>query len=597
MLNGIRNLGVVVKELFTPNGKLAQFLLAFCPVLDIIPDGVTIILSTGSIAYANSGAARFLDIPREELVGSELRTINPTAWEEIRNVFDDGQPQLGMRDSIKGKLYIANRLPVMLDGRIEAVVSFFQGVFAYDQYALELQSYKHMAQLLDAIMESSYDGLWITDKHGNIVRLNKAAERITGCTAEEVLGNNVADLVSKGYVNESVTTQVLNRKTTVTIVQTTKADKKVLATGSPIFNAKGEIDVIVINDRDITELDRIRRELEESKVLVDQYRTELSAFHLRDLEHNFFPCCSKEMESVYERALRVARFDSTVLITGESGVGKGFLAKLIHQNSDRSSGPFVRVDCAAIVETLFESELFGYEKGAFTGAGPKGKPGLVEMADGGTLFLDEISEAPLNQQVKLLRFLDEKCLIRVGGSKVHKVDTRVIAATNRDLEDLVRKGRFREDLFYRLNVVSLHIPPLRGRPQDILDLIAFLMSKFRTKHRLDMSLDREALDALVHYDYPGNVRELENVVESMMVLNKGDVVTLNELPPPVRQSAGLAQLRQDGERKSLRKAIDDVELEHIARAVKLYGSQREAARRLGVNQSTISRKMRRLNGG
>lgn len=578
---------------FTSNGKLAEFLKTFCMVLDIVPDGVVIILPSGFVAYANGPAARFLGVDRDELVSSQLKDITAAGWEEILKVFDHGRPQLGVRDSIKGKLYIANRIPIILDGRVEAVLSFFQGVFAYDQYAHELQSYKQMAQLLDSIMESSYDGLWITDKHGNIVKLNKAAERITGCSAEEVLGTNVADLVKKGYVNESVTVQVLNRKTTVTLVQTTKANKKVLATGNPILNSKGEIDVIVINDRDITELDRIRRELEESKVLVDQYRNELSAVHFRDLEHNFFPCRSKEMESIYERALRVARFDSTVLITGESGVGKGFLAKLIHQSCDRSHGPFVRVDCAAIVETLFESELFGYEKGAFTGAGPKGKLGLVEMADGGTLFLDEISEAPLSQQVKLLRFLDEKCLIRVGGSTVRKVDTRVIAATNRDLEDLVRKGRFREDLFYRLNVVSLHIPPLRGRPQDILDLIAFFMNKFRSKHHLTMSLAREALDALVHYEYPGNVRELENIVESMMVLNKDDVVTLNELPPVVREFVGPAKLGLDHGQRSLKKAINSLELEHIARAVKLYGSQREAARHLGVNQSTVSRKMRR----
>jgi transcriptional regulator with PAS, ATPase and Fis domain len=406
----------------------------------------------------------------------------------------------------------------------------------------------------------------------------------------------VSELVANGYVDESVTREVLKRKTTVTLVQTTKAEKRVLATGNPILNSKGEIDVIIINDRDITELDRIRRELDESKALVDQYRSELLDLHLRDLETNFFVCRSKEMESIYERALRVARFDSTVLITGESGVGKGQLARLIHQKSERSSGPFVRVDCASIVETLFESELFGYERGAFTGAGAKGKPGLVEMADGGTLFLDEISEAPLSQQVKLLRFLDEKCIMRVGGSVVREVDTRVIAATNRDMAEQVKRNAFREDLFYRLNVVSLAIPPLRGRTQDILDLITFFTRKFRTKHHLQKTIDSEALDALLQYDYPGNVRELENIVESVMVLSRGDVVTLNELPPAVRELADAAHWSRDLEQGSLKNAVDRLELERIAQAVRKYGSQQKAAQHLGVNQSTISRKMKKYTG-
>lgn len=586
----------MIRSMQTPANTLSELLETFGSVMDIVPDGIIVVLPSGVVAYANKAAARFLGRAKEELVGSHVQDIQRSVWEDISNVFQDGLPQLGVRGSIEGKLYITNRLPLRFKDGIEGVVSFFQAVFVYDKYAMELESYREMAQLLDSIMESSYDGLWITDRHGNVVKLNKAAERITGCSAGDILGRNVSELVAKGYVDESVTMEVLKRKTTVTLVQTTKADKRVLATGNPILNSKGEIDVIIINDRDITELDRIRRELDESKALVDQYRSELLDFHLRDLESNFFVCRSKEMESIYERALRVARFDSTVLITGESGVGKGQLAKLIHQKSERSGGPFVRVDCAAIVDTLFESELFGYEKGAFTGAGAKGKPGLVEMAEGGTLFLDEISEAPLSQQVKLLRFLDEKCIMRVGGSAVRAVDTRVIAATNRDLAEQVRKYAFREDLFYRLNVVSLAIPPLRGRTQDILDLITFFTRKFRSKHNLDKSIDSEALDALLHYEYPGNVRELENIVESVMVLSRGDVVTLSELPPPVRKLVDPAQLRRAIEQGSLKKAIDQLELEHIAEAVRKYGSQQNAARHLGINQSTISRKMKKYSG-
>jgi transcriptional regulator with PAS, ATPase and Fis domain len=319
----------------------------------------------------------------------------------------------------------------------------------------------------------------------------------------------------------------------------------------------------------------------------------LSDLQLRELELNYHLCKSKVMETVYEKALRASRFDSTVLLTGESGVGKGLLAKLIHQKSHRSDGPFIRVDCGAIVETLFESELFGHEKGAFTGAGPKAKVGMLEMAQGGTLFLDEIAEVPLKQQVKLLRFLDEKSLIRVGGSEVRPVDTRVIAATNKDLGEQVRKHRFRRDLYYRLNVVSLPVPPLRGRSEDILDLITYFMNRISQRHQLRKQIDREALDVLLSYQYPGNVRELENIVESMIVMCQGDTITVNDLPGGLRQAIARSDLSESGESNSLPRLIHRTTVEHIQRAVDKYGSQREAARHLGVHQSTISRQLKK----
>ncbi len=577
--------------------NVSTFISTAQSLLNILPDGVLALLPDGEIIYANQSAARFLDMTRGELVGTDAREFSRPGWREILEVFATGEPQIGVPYTIGDKLFLASRLPLVFNGAIEAVISFFQGVFSYDKVTMEMEWYKQMAGLLEAIMESSYDGLWITDKHGVIVKLNKAAERITGCEAGKVLGHNVADLVSGGYVDESVTLEVLKRKTTVTLVQNTKMKKKVLATGSPIFNSKGQIDVIVINDRDITELNRMREELEESKALVDLYRHELSDLQFRELESGYYVCRSKTMETIYDKALRVAKFDSTVLLSGESGVGKGILAKLIHKNSENPEGPFIRVDCAAIVGTLFESELFGYEKGAFTGAGPKGKMGLIEMAEGGTLFLDEISEVPLNQQVKLLRFLDEKKLIRVGGTNSRKVTTRVIAATNKDLAAEVRDRKFRKDLFYRLNVVSLVIPPLRERPQDILDLISFFLNKMSQRHNLRKKMRRDVLDALLSYKYPGNVRELENIVESMMIMSHSESITPDDLPGEVRGLLIGPNIDEDNPRENLFSFVDRVEVEQILRALQKYGSQREAARHLGINQSTISRKLRKIQQG
>jgi PAS domain S-box-containing protein len=424
----------------------------------------------------------------DDLVGLDAEAILGPKWKELSEVLYCGRPQPKVNMRIEEKLCRATGFPLRLNGRIKAVLSFFEGVFAYDTLSPELESYKQTARTLDAIMECLYDGLWITDSQGYVLKMNKGVERIKGCTPEECLGKNVRELVAAGYIDQSVTQLVLERKTTVTIVQKTRTNKKVLATGTPIFDSNGEIDIIVVNDRDITELEKMRRDLEMSKALVDLYRNELSELQSRELQSNYYVCQSKVMQTLYEKTLRAARFDTTVLLAGESGVGKGLLAKLIHQKSQRSNGPFVRVDCSGVPETLFESEVFGYEKGAFSGAGPKGKLGLVELAEGGTLFLDEIGEVPLAQQVKLLRFLDEKCLIRVGGTSVRPVDARVIAATNKDLAEEVRKGRFRRDLFYRLNVVSLLIPPLRQRSQDIVGLITFFMKKFGTQYQVNKQL-------------------------------------------------------------------------------------------------------------
>jgi PAS domain S-box-containing protein len=450
------------------------------------------------------------------------------------------------------------------------------------------------AKLLKAIMDAAYDGMMITDGKGQVVMINRAALQLVGCTAEDIVGRTTAELVEDGYYNESVVSEVLKRRTTVSIVQTTRAGRRILATGSPVLSEDDGIEMVIVNDRDITELTQMSSELEHSRALIDLYRQELSHQQSRKLhsEHHF--CKSKEMNTVYERSLRVARFESTVLLTGESGVGKGFMARYIHQNSHRASGPFVRVDCGSIVETLFESEMFGYEKGAFTGALYAGKPGLVEMAEGGTLFLDEIGDTPLSQQVKLLRFLDEKSIVRVGGSVVRKVDVRVVAATNTDLLDAVEKKIFRKDLFFRVNVAVIDIPPLRKRREDISDLVNFFITRKGRSLSVRKQIEREALDALMNYHYPGNVRELENVIESLLVMCPSPIIGFNDLPAPVRMVAGgLAPLEST---RSIvpQTGIQLPEMDSIVGAVAKYGSQREAARHLGISQSTISRKLKKL---
>jgi transcriptional regulator with PAS, ATPase and Fis domain len=302
---------------------------------------------------------------------------------------------------------------------------------------------------------------------------------------------------------------------------------------------------------------------------------------------------SSAMRTVAERALQFAQVDSPVLIMGETGTGKTCFSRIIHQASSRAGAPLREVNCGAIPAELMESELFGYARGAFTGAEAKGKSGLVELADGGTLLLDEIGDLPLLLQVKLLQFLEAGEVWPVGASKPRRVDVRVIAATNADLADMVERGVFRRDLFYRLNVLGIHVPPLREHPEDIPALIDMMSRRLETRTGRRLTLAAEALELLARYPFPGNIRELWNVVERLAVLSRGDVVEVSELPPDITRAAVTQGIPDT--RTNLRQMLRNVEAGIVREALERYGSQTKAARHLGVGQATIARKARLLD--
>ena len=316
---------------------------------------------------------------------------------------------------------------------------------------------------LDTLLENSYDCIYITDHNGITLHTNSAIERLTGIPKEYYIGKDVRYLEKRGILKKSVTLEVLRTGRTVSTVQENKHGKVLIITGSPIFDEEGRIVRVITNIRDVTELNRLRDELDETRKRSERYRKELS--ELRKLYLKEEPSVVMNdvvMQQAYHLAMRVAGTDATVLLLGESGVGKEVFARLIHKNSSRyESGSFITVNCGAIPEELIESELFGYEGGAFTGARREGKPGMFEIAENGTLLLDEIGELPLSMQVKLLQVLQEKKIRRVGGVRSIPVNVRIIAATNRDLKEMVQRGQFREDLYYRISVVPIEIPPLR----------------------------------------------------------------------------------------------------------------------------------------
>ncbi len=301
-----------------------------------------------------------------------------------------------------------------------------------------------------------------------------------------------------------------------------------------------------------------------------------------------FVARSRRMQEVLSLAVRAARSTASILITGESGTGKEKLARIIHGASPRANGPFIAVNLAAIPETLIESELFGAEKGAYTGA-DRARPGKFELASGGTLFLDEISEIPPAVQVKLLRVLQEREVQRLGSSRSKKVDVRIISATNRNLQELVERGEFRSDLYYRLNVIEIKLPPLRKRREEIPALVEVFIKKYSAYNGKEIKgITREALEALMKYRFPGNIRELENIIERAVVLSRGEYIGLEDLPPHI-----LREKRKRG--GGLQERLREEEIRIIKEALEESGwNQSEAARRLGISESTLRYRMKIL---
>lgn len=565
-------------------------------VLNSIYNGIVVINEEGNITFFNKTAERIFNLPAHEALNLYILDVLPNMGGKLLECLKTGNPFYG--EKLKGETValVSNINPIFTDGKISGAVSVFQDISEIENISKELDLFKNMKDWLDTIIDSSYDGLWICDHDGKVIRVNKASERINDLKAQDVIGRNMKELIAEGLFDKSVTYEVLKKKTSVTMIQQLKGGKRILVTGNPIFNEKGEIAFVVTNDRDISELDHLRSQLQEVQALARGYISKLSELEMKGVDLSSIIFQSKEMERIIDTALKVAQVGSTVLLLGESGVGKGMIAKLIHKHSDRNSGPFIRVDCAGIPESLVESELFGYEKGAFTGAKTEGKPGFFELANRGTLFLDEIGEISLSSQSKLLRFLEDHEIIRVGGTEPKEIDVRVIVATNRNIEEMVAFKKFREDLYYRLNVIPIHIPPLRERRDDILPLLFYFLEKFNQAYHKKKAFSPETIEALCKYHFPGNIRELTNIIERLVVISEHERIEVRDLPNAIAsclvKEISYPFLSED---TSLKDALEKFESLVIEKAMNKYGSQREVAKALKVDQGTISRKIKKFS--
>ena len=450
---------------------------------------------------------------------------------------------------------------------------------------------------LESIIECSYDGIYITDGDANTIKVNNAYERITGIKKVDVLGKNMRDLEKSGVISQSASLLVMTSRKITTIQQEFSTGVKVLVSSTPIFDENKKISMVVTNVRDVTQLHDLKELIEKNKEITRKYVSEIEEMRTQLLTTSEIVAEDPKTIEIIQLASRIAKVDATILMLGETGVGKDEIAKYIHKVSSRNGRQFIKVNCGAVPISLIESEFFGYEKGAFTGANKEGKIGLFELASGGTIFLDEVGEIPLDMQVKLLRVLQEMEIVRVGGTKPLKINVRVLAATNRDLEKMIADGTFREDLYYRLNVVPLLIPALRQRKQDILPLINLFLKQLNKKYNFNKILLPETLNCLYEYSWPGNVRELKNIVERIVIMSQDDKVNKSDLPTNIIDSSGReAVLNSLDESITLKETLDDIEEKLIKRAYDKYGNVRAAAKALGIDASTFVRKRQKYEG-
>jgi len=566
-----------------------QFSKAF---LNASSNGIVVTDCSFKTAISNKKAQEHLDIFTGTLIQTTLPELTDHSTAVLKNTITMRDIQLIRHN----KKFMTRISPIIWKKSTLGLLYLFEDITMLEKVSRKMRSYQEMSIELDTIINSSHDGFWICDGQGKVIKINPASEQLTGIRAEKFIGKFMQELVDKGLIDRSVTLKVLKSQKKETIIQHTKYGKNLLLTATPIFDKEGQLFRVVVNERDITEIEALKKEIEEKQAIKDELEEDLLEMQLEAVKSKKIIAKSHNFKTILKKAAKISRVDSSVLILGESGTGKGVIAEMIHYHSKRRAKPMIRLNCGTIPEPLVESELFGCKKVAFTGA-DKNKAGRFEVADKGILFLDEIAELPLSSQVKLLRFLEDGYLSRIGDTASKKVNVRIIAATNQNLEKMVTDKTFRQDLYYRLKVIPIHLPPLRNRKECILPLISHYMKFFCQKHKIKgpIKLTANAGDAMEKYAYPGNVRELINICERLVVMSENNRIHHHNLPHSVMDSAKNDTLFTDLHDKNLsfHEMMAAFEKQILKDTINEHLTQSKAAKVLGLNQSTIARKLQK----
>lgn len=569
------------------------------PFLDCIHSGIIAVDKEGIVVVCNATAKKLL---AENVVGKPIKSLVPETG--LLETIHTGHSEYGKRFKLKDKTLLINRTPIVFNGIVEGAVVIFQDATELDEISTELKSFKKVNQELETIIESSYDGIIITDGDGNVLKINQALLRVTGLTEDYFIGNNT-DCMDGVFTYESVSKIARRDKKILTGLQKIiKTGKEVMVTSTPIIGENGKVRRVVTNVRDMSDIISLQKQLAQSRKISNHLWDQFSKLVADDLRFHELISRNPEIYRLLELTRRVADSDVTILLQGESGVGKEVFTKLAHAWSKRK-GLMVKVNCGALPAALLESELFGYARGAFTGANTEGKPGLLEMADGGTLFLDEIEDLPLELQGKFLRVLQDGEFTRVGGTTVIKADVRFIVASNKDLSKMASEKTFRQDLYYRINVVPILIPPLRERSEDIPLLVDFFLTKFNEKYGANKSIAPHVMDAFNEYDWPGNIRELKNLVERLVLTDPDDVISdlsffqEGEEKLDCVQSTDIHSLMKAPINRCegwfLKDAMENLEKDLLQKALLEFKNSRMVGKALGISHTTVLQKLKKYS--
>lgn len=567
--------------------------------------GVCISLEDGSISYSNKffrdhlqSIAQSSDSDATTVLTKFLKSAIYTPNHFMLLESNNKKYLLGMNtiDSEKSDRII---LTILCD--LQILTNFFE---QEDLEMLIKVLIKYRMDYMDNefILDNLFDLLTVSDKNGTLVKVNSQIEKQFGIKKELAVGTSVNDLETNGVLSKSITKEVLKRESELkdtaekgkpySLVQDTKTGHRLLVTSTPLYGRNGELYKIFNISKDVTSMKELEVKLQEAEELIKEYETKVSS-----MENSPKIITSNlSMQHALNTVMQITTVDSTVLIEGETGVGKDVMARNIHDTSINKDGPFVKVNCGAIPDSLLESELFGYKKGAFTGALNQGKAGFVASAEGGTLFLDEIGELPLNIQVKLLDLIQSKTYYPIGSVDPQTASIRIIAATHRDLAQMVKDGSFRQDLYYRLNVVPIYIPPLRERRSEIPRLTNEFLRKFCEKYNKNKHISREAMAIIINAPWPGNIRELENMIGRMVVTSPSHIITPEDLPKQIQNDTSLENEADAIEIKinkiiPLKDAQQMVEKAMFEKAIELFPNKSVAADVLGIHRTTFSRKI------
>jgi len=568
-------------------------------ILNRIDTGILVIDPGGILVTCNAAAQKLLEI-NDRSIGTPLDSIPQAA--ELLGLIHSNRDHPDQRITFASKTLAMNSISGLGDDANEMLI-LLQDVTELDKIRVELKSREQLNKELEDIIASSYDGILITDGEGKVLKINESLLRITELPQEYFIGHKMESLYEDGhFLGESIESRARSSKKIVTDLQKIRTGKNVLVTATPMLDGQGNITRMVTNARDMSEIISLQEQLAQSQELSNRLQSEFNRMLEDELRSNEMITANPAMYKILELSRRVAGSAVTVLIQGESGVGKEVLAKLIHVWSKRQ-GAFIKVNCGAIPQHLLESELFGYNRGAFTGANREGKPGIFELAADGTLFLDEIEDLPLDLQVKFLQVIQDRAFIRLGGTKIIKVDVRLIAASNRELSKLVAEGKFRDDLFYRLNVVPVTIPPLRERDEDIPLLVDYFLHRYNHKYGGEKFLAPALIQKLRNYGWPGNIRELKNTIERLVVTCSGNLINTEFLEtaqniPSLALPCDCAQPAAGSSEEvfsTLKEVVENVEKDMLSKALKKYKNSRQIGRMLGISHTAVLKKIKKYS--